>query len=134
MKYSPHQYAIALYETLDALSPSQVKKIYRNFISLLVRNNALSLSEKIEKELEEYIREQNNQVLVKVTTTHSLSSEEVKHLKKALKEYTKKEIVLESQTDQSILGGAVLKIKDLVIDGSIRKRLENLKENLIHQK
>jgi F-type H+-transporting ATPase subunit delta len=44
----------------------------------------------------------------------------------ALKERLRRDVRLQSETDPSLLGGAILRADDLVIDGSLRGRLERL--------
>ncbi len=131
MKFSPKQYAISLYKTLEESKEEETQKIYQSFIRLLVKNNDLGLSSKIYEELNDYLREQKNEVLVEVKTAVPFESEQRNELIEVLKNYTKKEIELVEKIDQQILGGAILKIRDRLIDGSTKTRLLHLKKNLI---
>lgn len=71
-----------------------------------------------------------NKILdVKATFTRELSEEQKKKLIERLSQKTGKEINLEVQVDKSILGGGVLKIGDKIIDGSIKRELNNWKKN-----
>jgi len=45
-----------------------------------------------------------------------------------------KEIIITEQVDESILGGIIIKINDLVIDGSLAKGLKNIRRNLLNSK
>jgi F-type H+-transporting ATPase subunit delta len=45
-----------------------------------------------------------------------------------------KEIIITEQVDESILGGIIIKIGDLVIDGSLAKGLKNIRRNLLNSK
>ena len=59
-----------------------------------------------------------------------LSSETVEKIRKSLIKMTGKEIVLQQEVDPSLIGGIVTKIGDLVLDGSIKTQLLNMRESL----
>ena len=59
-----------------------------------------------------------------------LSSETVDKIRSALSKRTGKDIILEVEQDPSLIGGIVTRIGDLVLDGSIRTQLLNMKESL----
>lgn len=63
-------------------------------------------------------------------TAVPLSGAEMDALTVKLKQLTGKEISLENIIDSSVIGGIRLKIGDRVIDGSLKRRLEDLKDNL----
>lgn len=63
-------------------------------------------------------------------TAVPLSSSEMDALKAKLTQLTGKEISLENIIDASVIGGIRLKVGDRVIDGSLKRRLEDLKGNL----
>ncbi len=63
-------------------------------------------------------------------TAVPLSAAEMDALKVKLTQLTGKEISLENIIDDSVIGGIRLKIGDRVIDGSLKRRLEDLKGNL----
>ena len=59
-----------------------------------------------------------------------LSSETVEKIRATLSQRTGKDIILEVEQDPSLIGGIVTRIGDLVLDGSIRTQLLNMKESL----
>jgi len=59
-----------------------------------------------------------------------LSSETVEKIRATLSKKTGKDIILEVEQDPSLIGGIVTRIGDLVLDGSIRTQLLNMKESL----
>lgn len=72
---------------------------------------------------------EKNQILdVIATFAIELSEEQKEKLIQKLQDKTKREIRLETQIDETILGGGILKIGDQVIDGSLRKELVHIKE------
>ena len=71
-----------------------------------------------------------NRILdVKATFTKELTDEQKKKLIDKLSQKTGKEINLEIKNDKDILGGGIIKIGDKIIDGSIRRELDNWKKS-----
>lgn len=65
-----------------------------------------------------------------VTSAGELSADAVERIRTALSKRTGKDIVLEVKQDQNLIGGLVTQIGDLVLDGSIRTQLLNMRESL----
>jgi len=59
-----------------------------------------------------------------------LSEETIDKIREALSKKTGKTVVLEVEQDQSLIGGIVTRIGDLVLDGSVRTQLLNMRESL----
>ena len=71
-----------------------------------------------------------NRILdVRATFTKELTDEQKKKLINKLSQKTGKEINLEIKIDKNILGGGIIRIGDKIIDGSIRRELDNWKRN-----
>ena len=71
-----------------------------------------------------------NRILdVKATFTKELTDEQKKKLINKLSQKTGKEINLEIKIDKNILGGGIIRIGDKIIDGSIRRELDNWKKS-----
>lgn len=71
-----------------------------------------------------------NRILdVRATFTKELTEEQKKKLIDKLSQKTRKEINLEIKIDRNILGGGIIRIGDKIIDGSIRRELDNWKRN-----
>ena len=71
-----------------------------------------------------------NRILdVKATFTKELTDEQKKKLINKLSQKTGKEINLEIKIDKNILGGGIIKIGDKIIDGSIRRELDNWRKS-----
>jgi len=63
---------------------------------------------------------------VTVTTAAPLDAEQRKRLAAALEKRLKRSVRLHGEVDKELIGGAVLRAGDLVIDGSLRTRLERI--------
>lgn len=66
-----------------------------------------------------------------IVVAHELSGKEKSELQKQLSDYTGKTITFGVKVDESILGGAITSIGSLVIDGSIKNRLNLIRETII---
>jgi len=80
--------------------------------------------------LVERVAEERAEVVAEVRSAIALNDEQRGRLATALSEATKKKVSVKVIVDPSVLGGLVASIGDTVIDGSIRHRLDQLKETL----
>jgi F-type H+-transporting ATPase subunit delta len=69
-------------------------------------------------------------VRANLTSAAELSSDTIDKIKLALSKKTGKDIILEVQQDPGLIGGVVTKIGDLVLDGSVKTQLLNMRESL----
>ncbi len=102
----------------------------RKLVQTLARNKRLGLIDEILEQFE-LKRAQDEQTLeVEVVTAYPLSDEHAARLKQALGDKYAKEVNLYSVVDEHLIGGAIIRAGDTVIDGSIRGRLNKLAESL----
>ena len=66
-----------------------------------------------------------------VTSAKKLTKKEQEAIAKALKKRLRRDVKITTKIDKSILGGAIIRAGDLVIDGSIQGRLQNISQSLI---
>jgi F-type H+-transporting ATPase subunit delta len=85
---------------------------------------------KIIDRLVEKAAESRAEEVAEVRTAIPLDDDQRERLAAALSKHTGKKVSLKVVVDPSILGGVVAQIGDTIIDGSIRRRLEQLKESL----
>jgi F-type H+-transporting ATPase subunit delta len=98
----------------------------RSFLLLLAENNRLLLLPEI-AELYELLRADAEQMLsADVITARPLTDEQKSKIAAALKNRLGKEITLSESVDESLLGGAIIRAGDLVIDGSAIGKLNRL--------
>ncbi len=103
----------------------------RNFIRLLIDNRRLTLAPEIAGIFERLRDEAEGTIEAEVVSAFPLSAEQSAKIAASLKRRLAREIKLESRVDQSIGGGVVIRAGDLVIDGSVRGRLERLAAQLV---
>ncbi|MFQ5965295.1 MAG: ATP synthase F1 subunit delta [Candidatus Scalinduaceae bacterium] len=70
-------------------------------------------------------------VSVKVQTVFPLTETRLVKLKENLEKLTKKKMELETEVNNEIIGGMVIRIENKIVDGSVINHLKNLKKNLL---
>jgi F-type H+-transporting ATPase subunit delta len=130
MPYTAKQYAIALYQAIFESHPDNQDKILDNFTSILRKNNDLHLMDGIEQEF--FIRERESRgiKLAEVKSAKPLSQSDEERIVRELNEYVGGQVELKKQVDEGVLGGVVIRVGDEIIDGSIKRGLEDLKSKL----
>ncbi len=131
MKITPRQYAVALYEQISGQEAAQITKITDNFFKVLRANNDLSLAEKIVEELENYWDSREDVLNVQVISARPLGRPLFENIKKYLNKLTAVQNIKPVQMiDGSILGGAIVKYGDKVLDMSLKSSLNDLREKM----
>jgi len=102
----------------------------KNFVSLLAENKRLVLLPEISTLFETLKANQEMSVGVEITTAFEISSDVSNKLAQALKDRLKREILLTTNVDQNLIGGAVIRAGDNVIDSSVRGKLSKLAESM----
>lgn len=107
----------------DALSDRN-----RSFISILASNKRLPLLPEIFALFEQYKANQERTVDVQVLSAFEVSAETEQTLAQVLKNKLERDVNVNSVVDETLLGGVLIRAGDLVIDGSVRGRLNKLAE------
>lgn len=100
----------------------------KNLVAVLAENKRLPLLPEIAALYEEFKAQLQNTVDVVVTSAFELSSEQADKLAQALKAKLQCDVRLTSEVDESLIGGAIIRAGDLVIDGSVTGKLSKLAE------
>ena len=108
----------------------EVDERARRFLLVLARNGRLPLLGEISRRFDELKAAEERNLDVEVLSTYPLTEAQAERLKDALHRKFGKEVRLSSEVDPSLLGGAVVRAGDTVIDGSVRGRLDRLAESL----
>ena len=104
----------------------------RNFIATLAANRRLGYLPEIAARYEQLRADAERTVQVTVTSAIELSPEQKSRYAAALAKRLGREVHLSCQTDPALLGGAVVRADDLVIDGSVRAGLTQLAAAIAH--
>jgi len=98
----------------------------RNFVQLLADNGRLAALPHIAEQYAALRAEVENTVDVTVTSAMPLTPEQSEKLSKALTARLKRTVRLSTHVDPALIGGAVVRAGDFVVDGSLRGRIERL--------
>jgi F-type H+-transporting ATPase subunit delta len=104
----------------------------KSLVRVLIENRRLELLPEVRDHFEEYRAEAERMVEAEVVSAFPLSDEQQAQIKAALKRRLGREISLKCRTDASIIGGAVIRAGDLVIDGSAVGYVGRLASALTH--
>jgi F-type H+-transporting ATPase subunit delta len=102
----------------------------RSLILLLVRRNRIEQLPRVAAEFRRLDDARNNITHATVTSAAELADAEVRAITARLEQMTGGRIALETAVDPDLLGGVVVRVGDRLIDGSVRGRLERLRNQL----
>ena len=129
-KISPKKYAISLFESLQGIEKEKIPEMIKSFVNLLVRNKDLKKADKVIKAFQDYLNKQENIVEVSVISAKPLNDQTKQEVINQLKSSLNKKIELKEEQDPDLVGGVVLKYGDVVVDGSVKRRIELLADSL----
>ena len=104
----------------------------KNFVKVLAENDRLNVVSEIAERYEDHRAEAEKTVEAEVTSAFPLSDSQIQQVTDALKKRLGREVNLVTRIDSSIVGGAVIRAGDMVIDGSVSGQLEKLATTLMH--
>lgn len=101
-----------------------------NFLELLVDKQRMPEIFRIRREFDELWKRENRRLDVTVTSAVELDGEVVSKIGEEIERQTGEKVDLASRVDDDILGGIVLQVGNMVLDASIRSRLEKLRKSV----
>jgi F-type H+-transporting ATPase subunit delta len=123
---NPHVSPQQLAQLVIDLAGPQLDEHGRNFVQTLAENRRLGYLPEISKFFDALRDAEEGVIDVTVTSAAPLAEGEQRALSEALSRKLKREVRLHTATDSTLIGGAVVRAGDLVIDGSLRSRLERI--------
>ncbi len=102
-----------------------------NFITLLVQNERLDSLADVQQQYADLVAKAKAIVTADVTTAIALNEDQKSSLTQALEQRLGQKVVLKETIDTSLIGGAIVKTGDLVIDGTAKGRIEKLTTTLL---
>ena len=102
----------------------------QNFIKLLSENDRLELLPEIAALYQHYRAQAEGTVDAELISALEVSEDQVNKIAESLKNRLGKKVSLTTSIDSSLIGGAIIKAGDMVIDGSVRGRLDKLSTTL----
>lgn len=101
-----------------------------NFLGLLIEKQRMPEIFRVRRQFEELWKHENRRIDVTVTSAVELDPAVVSRIGEEIQRQTGQEVDLASRVDAEILGGVVLQVGNMVLDASIRNRLEKLRKSV----
>ena len=101
-----------------------------NFLELLIEKGRTTELFRIRREFEALWKKENKRIDVTVTSAVELDPAVVAKIGEEIERQTGQKVELASRVDGEILGGIVLQVGNMVLDASIRNRLEKLRKSV----
>jgi F-type H+-transporting ATPase subunit delta len=101
-----------------------------NFLELLAEKHRMPVIFRIRRRFDEMWAKEKRRLEVRLTSAVELPSNVVDELGKEIEKQTGQSIELESNVDENILGGLVLQVGNMVLDASVRNKLERLRKEV----
>ena len=123
---NPHVTGDELVDLLGGLSKQAAGEGGKNFLRALATNRRLKLLPLIAEQFEKLRADIEGIVDVEVIAAREIAAPQQKKLEAALAKRLGRAVRMHTQIDESLIGGAIVRAGDLVIDGSLKGRLERL--------
>jgi F-type H+-transporting ATPase subunit delta len=127
---NPSLTATDLANLVNEVAGANLNAGMQNFVRVLAENHRLLLLPEIAAQFEQLRAAVENTVDVEVVSAVPLSEAQSESLKQALNARLKRQVRMQNSVDSALLGGAIVRAGDMVIDGSLKGRLERLATEL----
>jgi F-type H+-transporting ATPase subunit delta len=111
----------------ELLAQMETPTVVANMIRLLLRRGRLRDIGRVATTFRGLVDARLGRVTARVTTAVPLQPDQESMLKASLEGFAGKQVLIESEVDPAVVGGAVARFGHTVIDGTLRSRLERLK-------
>jgi len=101
-----------------------------NFLQLLAERHRMPVLPRIRRDLDARWAEENKLLPVTVTSAVELDEELVREIGARIEDQTGRRVELSADVDPDVLGGLIVRVGNMVLDASIRNRLESLRKQV----
>lgn len=101
-----------------------------NFLELLLEKHRMPAMARIRKRFDHLVAEENKELEVTVTSAVELDEGIASQIGAEIEKQTGRKVELTSNVDDSILGGLVVRVGNMVLDASVRNKLEKLRKSV----
>ena len=105
-------------------------ELVRNFVRLVAEKGRAGELKEISAELDALVAEAQNRLTVELTTSYALSDDEAASIVQTIEKASGRKVEATRAVDPKLIGGIVLQIGSHRADGSVRGRLERLRQEL----
>lgn len=115
---------------LDEISAG-ADELVRNFVRLVAEKGRAGELVEMNAELDALVAQAQNRLALEMTTAHELSDEEARSIVETIEKASGRTVEATRWVDPSLVGGIVLQVGSFRADGSVRGRLERLRQELV---
>jgi F-type H+-transporting ATPase subunit delta len=110
---------------------SDADERFVNFLQLLAERHRMPLIFRVRRILDASWAEENRLLPVTVTSAVELDEGLLREIGERIEEQTGRRVQLSSTVDPDVLGGLIVRVGNMVLDASIRNRLESLRKQVV---
>lgn len=114
----------------DLVKTTGLTGVMANFMNLLAQKRRANVLPDIAETFQIMVDEEHNVCQGMVVTATEIDDDLKEKVKETLEKITGKQVTLKAGVDETIIGGMIAKVGDLVLDGSIKTQLAGLKESI----
>jgi len=118
-------------QAIEKAMRGRAQDLMVNFLQILLWRDRLWLLPEIGGALTKILDRRGNRVPVRITTATPLPPDQVASIVTRLRASLGKEPIVAQEVNPSLLGGAVLRVGDVVADGSVRRKLVELRSRIV---
>lgn len=126
----PAERKSAIVKAVLKMAHSEMSSVTDNLIGLLITNRRTGLLDQILAAYQQELDARSNVIAAELVTRSELDPDMRTSLTSRLEQALNRRMRLEFENDESLIGGAILKIGSTVYDGSIRRQLEEIRSRL----
>lgn len=115
---------------IDLAFEGKIGRPVLGLLHVLVEKRRENLLDNIVEEFDQYRDQHENTVQARVVTAKKLDDDILEALRSALEQRTQKSVVLTEQVDPEVVGGLRVNVGDRVIDGTVRRSLQDMRRTL----
>lgn len=131
MKATATQYAKTLYELTIDKTHQEIDGVVSKFLEELQRNGQMKIADQVTGKFQEIYNAENGIVEAEIVTREKISESLENKVKNFIKEkYKAEKVVIHNKVDEKVKGGVIIRVGDEVMDGSVDRKLQNLKKEL----
>ena len=127
--FRPEEKRAVLQTILPKIAPTPE---VQRFVLLLLERRRIVLLPAIARAYRDLTDAQLGQVRAEVTSAQELAPGTLDRVRRSLEQRTGKKVIVNAKVDAELIGGLVARVGDLVLDGSVRTQLEDLRTRLVN--
>ena len=127
--FAPSEKRAVLQSLLPRVAPTPE---VQRFVLLLLERRRIVLLPAIARAYRDMTDAHLGRVRARVISAEPLATPVLDRVRRSLEQRTGKQVILETAVDPELIGGLVARVGDLVLDGSVRTQLEDLRAKLLN--